>query len=184
MTDYIALALADQEERENSETAELLLEQHRAAGVRRGKAREQGMEVPASAAAGGGAARGGSGPAAGARAEGETDGGDTRDQDSGLAELTDGQIRGWLEAAEAAAPAGAVSWPEGTGAVFLGRRSAGEGLYRRLRQAQTAAEYRPSRTGAVLLPAEGRNGSVQGLAELDRAFQRDARRYDGGFELY
>lgn len=184
MTDYIALALADQEERENSETAELLLEQHRAAGVRRGKAREQGMEVPASAAAGGGAARGGSGPAAGARAEGETDGGDTRDQDSGLAELTDGQIRGWLEAAEAAAPAGAVSWPEGTGAVFLGRRSAGEGLYRRLRQAQTAAEYRPSRTGAVLLPAEGRNGSVQGLAELDRAFQRDSRRYDGGFELY
>ena len=177
MTDYIALALADQEERENSETAELLLEQHRAAGVRRGQVRERGMGVPAPPAAG-------SGPAAGARAEGETDGGDTRDQDSGLAELTDGQIRGWLEAAEAAAPTGAVGWPEGTGAVFLGRRSAGEGLYRRLRQAQTAAEYRPSRTGAVLLPAEGRNGSVQGLAELDRAFQRDARRYDGGFELY
>lgn len=177
MTDYIALALADQEERENSETAELLLEQHRAAGVRRGQVRERGMEVPAPPAAG-------SGPAAGARAEGETDGGDTRDQDSGLAELTDGQIRGWLEAAEAAAPAGTVSWPEGTGAVFLGRRSAGGGLYRRLRQAQTAAEYRLSRTGAVLLPAEGRNGSVQGLAELDRAFQRDARRYDGGFELY
>ena len=174
MTDYIALALADQEERENSETAELLLEQHRAAGVRRGQVRERGMEVPAPPAAG-------SGPAAGARAEGETDGGDTRDQDSGLAELTDGQIRGWLEAA---APTGAVSWPEGTGAVFLGRRSAGGGLYRRLRQAQTAAEYRLSRTGAVLLPAEGRNGSVQGLAELDRAFQRDARRYDGGFELY
>ena len=184
MTDYIALALADQEERENSETAELLLEQHRAAGVRRGKAREQGMEVPASAAAGGGTAWGGSGPAAGARAEGETDGRDTRNQNGGLAELTDGQIRGWLVAAEAAAPTGAVGWPEVTGAVFLGRRSAGEGLYRRLRQAQTAAEYRPSRTGAVLLPAEGRNGSVQGLAELDRAFQRDARRYDGGFELY
>ena len=181
MTDYIALALADQEEWENSETAELLLEQHRAAGVRRGQVREQGMEVPASAAAGGGAAWGGSGPAAGARAEGETDGRDTRNQNGGLAELTDGQIRGWLEAA---APTGAVSWPEGTGAVFLGRRSSGEGLYRRLRQAQTAAEYRPSRTGAVLLPAEGRNGSVQGLAELDRAFQRDARRYDGGFELY
>lgn len=184
MTDYIALALADQEERENSETAELLLEQHRAAGVRRGKAREQGMEVPASAAAGGGAARGGSGPEGGARTEGETGGGDTRDQDSGLAELTDGQIRGWLEAAEAAAPTGAVSWPEGTGAVFLGRRSAGEGLYRRLRQAQTAAEYRPSRTGAVLLPAEGQSGAIRGLAEMDRAFQRDARRYDGGFELY
>lgn len=182
MTDYIALALADQEERENSETAELLLEQHRAAGVRRGQVRERGVEAPA--AAGGGAAWGGSGPEGGARTEGETGGGDTRDQDSGLAELTDGQIRAWLGAAEAAAPTGAVGWPEGTGAVFLGRRSAGEGLYRRLRQAQTAAEYRPSRTGAVLLPAEGRNGSVQGLAELDRAFQRDSRRYDGGFELY
>lgn len=182
MTDYIALALADQEERENSETAELLLEQHSTAGVRRGQVRERGVEAPA--AAGGGAAWGGSGPAAGARAQGETDGRDTRNQNGGLAELTDGQIRGWLEAAEAAAPTGAVGWPEGTGAVFLGRRSAGEGLYRRLRQAQTAAEYRPSRTGAVLLPAEGRNGSVQGLAELDRAFQRDSRRYDGGFELY
>ena len=43
MTDYIALALADQEERENSETAELLLEQHRAAGVRRGQVRERGV---------------------------------------------------------------------------------------------------------------------------------------------
>lgn len=169
MTDYIALALADQEERENSETAELLLEQHRAAGVRRGKAREQGMEAPASAAAGGGTAWGGSGPAAGARAEGETDGRDTRNQNGGLAELTDGQIRGW---------------PEGPGAVFLGRRSAGEGLYRRLRQAQTAAEYRPSRTGAVFLPAEEQSGAIRGLAEMDRAFQRDARRYDGGFELY
>ena len=47
MTDYIALALEDQEERENNETAELLLEQHGTAGVRRRKAREQGPEEPA-----------------------------------------------------------------------------------------------------------------------------------------
>ena len=181
MTDYIALALADQEERENSETAELLLEQHSTAGVRRGKARGQGMEVPAPAAAGGGAAWGGSGPAAGARAEGETDGRDTRNQNGGLEMLAADRTRARLETAEAAVPA--VKWLAGMAAVFRGSASGG-GLYQKLRQAQTAAEYRPNRTSVALLPAEGQSGTVKGLAELDRAFQRDARRYDGGFEFY
>lgn len=170
MTDYIALALEDQEERENNETAELLLEQHSAAGVRRRKAREQGLEE--TVAEGGGAVWDGNTSEAGVQTGEKPDG--------GLAELADGQIPAWLETAESVRTG---SWLEETAAVFRGSASRGA-LYQKLRQARTAAEYRPNRTSVALLPAEERNGSVQGLAELDRAFQRDARRYDGGFELY
>ena len=170
MTDYIALALEEQEEQDKRGTAELLLAQHSAAGVRRGKAPEQGLGAPA--AEGGGAAWSGSAREAGATTGAEPDG--------GLTELADGQTQVWLETAESVR---AGNWLEGTAAVLRGSTSGG-GLYRRLRQAQTAAEYRPNRTSAVLLPAEERTGAVRGLAELDRVFQRDARRYDGGFTLY
>ena len=180
MTDYIALALAEQDERENSETAELLLEQHSAAGVGRKKARERAAE-------GGGTAWNGGAPEAGTLTGEEPDRRDARkqdEQDGGLEDLAVGRTRAWLETAETTASVGAASWLEGVTAVFRGSASGGGELYQRLRQAQTAAEYRPSRTSVALLPAEAQSGSVQGLAELDRAFQRDARRYDGGFELY
>ena len=101
-------------------------------------------------------------------------------QDGGLAALADGQTQGWLETA---ASVRAGNWLEETAAVLRGGTSGGA-LYQKLRQAQTAAEYRPNRTSVALLPAEDQKDAVQGLAELDRAFQRDARRYDGGFELY
>lgn len=171
MTDYIALALEDQEERENNETAELLLEQHSAAGVRREKTRRQGLEEPV--AEGGGAVWSGNISGTGGQT-GKVPG-------AGQTELISGQTQAWLETAESV---GAGNWLEETAAVFRRRLSVGGGLYQRLRQAQTAAEYRPNRTNVALLTAEEGNGSVQGLAELDRAFQRDARRYDGGFELY
>lgn len=180
MTDYIALALKDQEEWENNETAEVLLEQSSTAGVGRKKAREQAAE-------GSGTAWNGSAPETGTRTGAEPDGRAVRKQNGlngGLAELAAGRTRAWLETAETAAPVGAANWLEGRDAVFRESASGGRGLYQRLRQAQTAAEYRPNRTSVALLPAEERNGSVQGLAELDRAFQRDARRYDCGFELY
>ena len=170
MTDYIALALEDQEERENNETAELLLEQHGTAGVRRRKAREQGPEEPA--AEGGGAVWGGSAAEAGVQTGVKPDG--------GLAALADGQTQEWLETA---ASVRAGNWLEETAAVLRGSASGGA-LYQKLRQAQTAAEYRPNRTSVTLLPAAEQKNSVHGLEELDRAFQRDARRYDGGFELY
>lgn len=170
MTDYIALALEDQEERENSETAEFLLEQHSTAGVRREKTRGQGLEEPV--AEGDGAVWSGSTAEARVQTEEKPDG--------GLAALADGRTQVWLETA---ASVRVGNWLEETAAVL--RESASGGvLYQKLRQAQTAAEYRPNRTSVALLPEEERNGSVQGLAELDRAFQRDARRYDGGFELY
>lgn len=167
MTDYIALALEDQEERENSETAELLLEQHSTAGVRRRKAREQGPEEPA--AEGGGAVWDGNTSEVGVQTGEKPDG-----------RLADGRTPAWLETAESVRTG---SWLEETAAVLRGSASGGA-LYQKLRQAQTAAEYRPNRTSVALLPAEDGNGAVRGLVELDRAFQRDARRYDGGFELY
>ena len=170
MTDYIALALEDQEERENSGTAELLLEQHSTAGVKRRKAREQGLEEPV--AEGGGAVWSGN--------TSETEGQTGKVPGAGQMELISGQTQVWLETAESV---GAGNWLEETAAVLRGSASGGA-LYQKLRQAQTAAEYRPNRTSVTLLPAEEGNGSVQGLAELDRAFQRDARRYDGGFEFY
>lgn len=173
MTDYIALALADQEERENSGTAELLLEEHGTGGMRRAEGR-------------------GTGPAP----EENTDGGrpaaftppeaaeGTAALETGtLTALAEGRTRAWLETAETAASPG-KAWPEGTAAVFRGIAPGGGGLYQRLRQARTAAEYRPNRTATALLPAETGHSSGQELARLDRAFQRDARRYDGGFELY
>ena len=168
MTDYIALALEDQEERENSETAELLLERHSAAGVRRRKAQEQEETV----AEGGGAVWDGNT----LEAVGQTG----EKPDDGLAALADGQTQVCLETA---ASVRAGNWLEETAAVLRGGASGGA-LYQKLRQAQTAAEYRPNRTSVALLPAEDQNGAVRGLAELDRAFQRDARRYDGGFDLY
>lgn len=170
MTDYIALALEDQEERESSETAELLLERHSAAGVRRRKAGARRLED--SGAEGGGAVWSSSIAEAGVRT-GEK-------PDDGVAEPADGRTQGWLETAESVR---AGNWLEETAAVLRGGASGGA-LYQKLRQAQTAAEYRPNRTSVALLPAEDQKDAVQGLAELDRAFQRDARRYDGGFELY
>ncbi|WP_294552124.1 hypothetical protein [uncultured Pseudoflavonifractor sp.] len=172
MIDYIALALEDQEERENNGTAENLLEQRSAAGGRRGKAREQGLKTPG--------AEGGRAVWSGSTAE---DGVQTgKKPDGGLTELTAGQTQAWLETAVPAVGAG--NWLEEAAAVLRGSASGGGGLYQRLRQAQTAAEYRPNRTSVALLPAEEQSGAIQGLAELDRAVQRDARRYDGGFEFY
>lgn len=170
MTDYIALALEDQEERENSETAALLLEQHGTADMRRRKARKREMEKPA--AEGGGTVWDGN--------TSEVGGQNGVKPDGGLAELADSRTQAWLETAVSVR---AGNWLEETAAVLRGGASGGA-LYQKLRQAQTAAEYRPNRTSVALLPAEDGNGAVRGLVELDRAFQRDARRYDGGFELY
>ena len=162
MTDYIALALPDQEERENSGTAELLLEEHGAGGMRRAGGR--GTEPAPEENTDGGRPAAFTPPEA---AEG------TAAPETGtLTALAEGRTRAWLETAETAASPG-KAWPEGTAAVFRG-----------LRQARTAAEYRPNRTAIALLPAETGHSSGQELARLDRAFQRDARRYDGGFELY
>lgn len=78
--------------------------------------------------------------------------------------------------------AGRPSWAEE--AVPL--RSAGVRLLDGLRRAGRAAgaiRYRGSPV-TVALPEEGFPGTGVDLECIDRAVQRDARRYDGGFFLY
>lgn len=62
---------------------------------------------------------------------------------------------------------------------------AGQALYVQMAHTRRAAEYRPAAVGPWL-PLEkggrpGRGTAVGDAAALDRIFQRDARRYDGGF---
>lgn len=85
-----------------------------------------------------------------------------------------------LEAA-AAAPAGERTW-----AAAQARETGAAGLVWQLRQASRAARLAlPGQASVtVTLPGgESAPGRLD-LLELDRAVQRDARRYDGGFPLY
>ena len=65
------------------------------------------------------------------------------------------------------------------------RRQVAEHLYEQLRRTQSAAEYRgvAARNGGAVLtkPGETVRAAVE-PGQLDRAFERDARRYDGGFQ--
>lgn len=67
------------------------------------------------------------------------------------------------------------------------RTRGGESLLERGRRARAAVEYAAGRrepvAAPVPVPAAG-GGKALGAGELDRVFQRDARRYDGGFTLY
>ena len=84
-------------------------------------------------------------------------------------------------------------WPEkraegSRGGVLSGPIPAGGesgSLYAPLRRAMGAAEHlrREARTVVLEAPEAGA-GREADLEELDRAFRRDARRYDGGFFLY
>ena len=78
--------------------------------------------------------------------------------------------------------AGRPSWAEG--AVPL--RSAGVRLLEGLRRAELAAGAirHQGNPVTVTLPEEGIPGGGLDLERIDRAVQRDARRYDGGFPLY
>ena len=78
--------------------------------------------------------------------------------------------------------AGRPSWDEE--AVPL--RSAGVRLLEGLRRAELAAGAirHQGNPVTVTLPEEGIPGKGLDLERIDRAVQRDARRYDGGFSLY
>lgn len=60
------------------------------------------------------------------------------------------------------------------------------GSLEQARQAVRAVNLRTAASGggSLSLPEEGGAAPGLSLAELDRAVQRDARRYDGGFTLY
>ena len=59
-------------------------------------------------------------------------------------------------------------------------------LYAQVRRTRAAAEYAAARreTVTVPVPAAAPAPAPLGAEGLDRLFQRDARRYDGGFTLY
>lgn len=74
--------------------------------------------------------------------------------------------------------------PSGGGIHLVRERRRAERLYGRVRRTAEAAGYR-GRGGADLAQVQPLTApGGLGPEELDRVFQRDARRYDGGFELY
>ena len=92
---------------------------------------------------------------------------------SGISQ-TEGWVHGGLTVADGAPPGGTQ---RSTGAAWL---------YQQVRQSAAQAGY--ARPAQVFYPqetaAEPSGGPSFGPEELDRLFQRDARRYDGPFTLY
>lgn len=192
MTDYLALALAQEETgREDGETPELAV-WGLAVGVSRpasGKAPSRGevdlKEAEGAAAAGEAVASllvrtpfAGERPRkAGDRAQPE-EGGDARSP----AGRVISSERLWARGAAKESPrdlpltsGGAQAIAELSGAAWL----------RRLARTAEAAGYVRDRRGVLALPTpEEAPLPAMGAEELDRAVERDARRYGGGFELY
>lgn len=79
---------------------------------------------------------------------------------------------------------------EGIGSGLLAGRAGRPGgwpLFLEARRARTAAEHTLRRRETVMVPVPvpaAFGGRAMGAEELDWAFQRDARRYDGGFPFY
>ena len=108
-----------------------------------------------------------------------------REGRSAAAEQTEAARRGAAGGAEpAAAGGGGQVWAPAPAVLGIG--TGAEGLYRRLLRTGRAAGYVRRDMGAAALPHPGaeERGPALGAAELDLIFQRDARRYDGGFPLY
>lgn len=192
MTDYLALALAQEEtEREEGENPELA-GVGLAVGVSRqasGKAPSRGeadLEEEEGAAAAGEAVASllertpfaGERPwPAGRRALPEEGG-------AGIAPagMVDPTGRLWARGAAKESPrdlpltsGGAPAIAEPSGAAWL----------RRLARTAEAAGYVRDRRGGLALPTQEEAFlPAMGAEELDRAVERDARRYGGGFELY
>lgn len=101
------------------------------------------------------------------------------------AEQTEAARRGEAEGAEpVAAGGGGQVWAPSPAVPGIG--TGAEGLYRKLLRTGRAAGYVRRDMGAAALSHSGaeERGPALGAAELDLIFQRDARRYDGGFPLY
>lgn len=88
-------------------------------------------------------------------------------------------------AAEGAEALPGSELPSGALEAAAGRGTAGT-LYAQVRRTRAAAEYAAARreTVTVPVPAAAPAPAPLGAEGLDRLFQRDARRYDGGFTLY
>lgn len=103
---------------------------------------------------------------------------------STAAEQTEAARRGAAGSAEPAAAGGGQAWAPAPAVPGIG--TGAEGLYRKLLCTGRAAGYVRRDMGAAAFshPGAEERGPAPGAAELDLIFQRDARRYDGGFPLY
>lgn len=180
MTDYLELLLAGAEDEDREETAEadrparpVPLAAERAAG---GETRAPAPERRTEKAAAPGDPAGEIGTAAMAE--------ELRRAAEGARKGT--AAREWADRQAAQPPAARRDLPEG--AVMGGESAPEAALLRRavrLRRTAAAAALPPPGRGGEAAPAgaaeRGRTLTAEGL---DRAVQRDARRYDGGFSLY
>lgn len=192
MTDYLALALAQEETgREEGETPELAVG-GLAVGVSRpasGKAparREADLEEKEGAPAAGAAVASllartpfaGERPRkAGDRAQPEEGGDALSPAGRGIS-----SERLWARGAAKESPS---DLPLASGGSLSPEEPSGAAWLRRLARTAEAAGYVRDRRGVLALPApEEASLPAMGAEELDRAVERDARRYGGGFELY
>jgi len=195
MTDYLERLLAEQETEEGREKNGGAFPDWGEPIFPAGRRRRAGAPGETPAADGGipeigssRADRGAGGPAAYAAEEADLRG-------TSLGEAAGEQGGSGWAFADLSAPVKTAGDPAGTEAAGAGGAA---GLYRRLVRTGAAAE-RTARAGSgntvraetASGPAGGWPGAEPGgmapafgPEELDRAFQRDARRYDGGFPLY
>lgn len=88
-------------------------------------------------------------------------------------------LTNWAEEAEGVQ---GKSWDE----LRAGEYPAGVGLLEEMKRAARAAEriHTQQNGVTVTLPEEKRGNPQMDILAFDRAVERDARRYDGGFSLY
>lgn len=199
MKDYLEALLAEVEEEEEEQTeqeAAFPLEEHlwwkKAAGMEERKAREEQVTPAPADMLGHRAAQEQAYPAAGETESGEREPPDLTPplpeehrRPTGRAARFQRNVRKGGEAWDMIQTAGYPAVEVLSGPQKSGKTE--ESVWRALRRARAAADYaRREHSGGAhdSLPApEGRTQSL-GAAELDRLFQRDARRYDGDSPLY
>ena len=101
-----------------------------------------------------------------------------------LSSVTGGDIRRWAAGVVDVHPAGerwADGGPEAGRALTETARELDQAV--RISLAGLPAAERHTQVVTLEPPGRGQNGSEDGLRRLDRLVRRDARRFDGGFQL-
>ena len=101
-----------------------------------------------------------------------------------LSSVTGADIRRWAAGVGDAYPAGerwADGGPEAARALTESARELDQAV--RISLAGLPAAERHTQVMTLEPPGRGQNGSEDGLRRLDRLVRRDARRFDGGFQL-
>lgn len=187
MTDYLALALAQEETgREEGETPELAVGVSPPASGKAPARGEADLEEKEGAPAAGEAvgsllART---PFAGERPRKAGDRAQPEEGGGGIAPagMVSPAERLWARGAAKERP---LDLPLASGGAPAIAEPSGAAWLRRLARTAEAAGYVRDRRGVLALPApEEASLPAMGAEELDRAVERDARRYGGGFELY